>query len=532
MFSQRTFEDLGSPLAAVTFCVVDLETTGGSPASSAITEIGALKVRRGETLGSFHTLVNPGVPVPVSIRFLTGIRDEMLVEAPPIEAVLPSLLEFLGGSVVVAHNARFDVSFLNAALHRSGYEPLGNMVVDTARLARKILRGEVPDNRLETLSRHLRCAHHPRHRAYADVLATTDLLHCLIERVAGFGITTLEELIAVSSTRLDGTFHKISLARGLPRGPGVYRFVGATGRTLYVGKAADLRSRVRSYFYDDPRRRIGNLLRETAEVRAETHGSILEAEVAEARAIAHESPPYNRAGKGRASWYLKVTVTARVPKLATARVKREDGSAYVGPVASARAARALMEAVRDALPVHRCREPAACRGCAFGEMRACVGPDMELHRQQMRIAATGLLCDPGGLLDRLARRIGHLAALHRFEEAARVREQAAHLEQTLTRAAEVRALCDARDIVLSNHARAWLIRNGRLAAAADYEDDSKTTTRLREVASADSPPPSPREASVIASWLRRTAEDLRLVHVSGAWALPAGARPGRFRSGS
>src|SRR5688572_8662170 len=102
---QRSFEDLGTPLSEVTFCVLDLETTGGSPADSAITEVGACKVVRGEVVGTFQTLVNPGQPVPAFVRLLTGISDELLVEAPDVESVMPALLEFLRDSVIVAHNA-------------------------------------------------------------------------------------------------------------------------------------------------------------------------------------------------------------------------------------------------------------------------------------------------------------------------------------------------------------------------------------------------------------------------------------------
>jgi DNA polymerase-3 subunit epsilon len=363
MLVQRSFEELGTPLAAVTFCVVDLETTGGA-ADDSITEVGALKVKCGEVVGTFQTLVNPGRPVPAFIRLLTGISDDLLIDAPPIETVLPTFLEFAGGSVLVAHNARFDTSFLNRALHTCGYGRLGNTVIDTALLARKVLAGEVPNNKLETLARHLRCAHQPCHRAFEDVLATTDLLHHLIERASGYGITTLEDLCAFSSSRVDGTFHKIRMADGLPNAPGVYRFLGNSGKTLYVGKAADLRSRVRSYFYGDPRRRIRDLLRETSSIRAEEHATTLEAEVAEARAITREAPPYNRAGRGGERWYLKIA-TRPVPKLSPCRTPKRDGAMYAGPFKSRKSVVLLLETLRDALPVHRCGRPEHCTGCAF-----------------------------------------------------------------------------------------------------------------------------------------------------------------------
>ena len=158
---QASFDDLGTPLSEITFCVVDLETTGGSAIDAEITEVGAVKVRRGEVQGTFQTLVNPGRPVPAFIRLVTGLSDDMLAGAPRIESVLPAWLEFVRDSVIVAHNARFDMSFLNAAIMRLGYPPMANRVIDTAALARKTLAGEVPNNKLMTLARHLRCPHQP-----------------------------------------------------------------------------------------------------------------------------------------------------------------------------------------------------------------------------------------------------------------------------------------------------------------------------------------------------------------------------------
>ena len=535
MYVQRSFDDLGTPLSGVTFCVVDLETTGGG-ADDTITEIGAIKLCRGESLGTFQTLVNPGRPVPAFVRLLTGISDGMVVEAPAIEAVLPAFLEFLGGAVIVAHNARFDVSFLNAALTSAAYPRLGNRVVDTAALARKILAGEVPNNKLATLATHLRCAHRPCHRAFADVLATADVLHSLIERVAGFGVTTLEELLAISSTRIDGTFSKIEMTSDLPRRPGVYRFVGPTGKTLYVGKATDVRARVRSYFYGDPRRRIRDLLREAQEVLAEAHASLLEAEIAEARAIIHEAPPYNRSGRRRNSWYLKASLRARVPKLSPARVPKSDGSLYFGPFDSLRVVRSLLDALRDALPLHRCSDPGSCGGCSFAALGRCPGGDRELHRRTVRAAVAGIVCDPSGLLLALERRMTALANAHRFEEAAEVRERGALLARAAVRFAETTALLDASEFVIEQDGRAYLIRDAQLAAAGTADGaDPAIVDRLRAAAQTLPvrgflAPEVLAEARVITSWLRRNAARLRLLHVAGTLALPVGARPSdRFR---
>ena len=119
--AQRSFDELGRPLRDLTFCVVDLETTGGSAAGgSMITEIGAVKVRGGEVLGEFQTLVNPHAEIPAFIAVLTGISNSMVHDAPPIESALPAFLEFAAGCVLVAHNAPFDVGLPPALRPRAG----------------------------------------------------------------------------------------------------------------------------------------------------------------------------------------------------------------------------------------------------------------------------------------------------------------------------------------------------------------------------------------------------------------------------
>ena len=124
----------------------DIETTGGKAADGGITEIGAVKLRGGDCLGTYQTLVNPGRAIPFEITVLTGITEQMVYRAPRIEAILPSFLDFVGGddTVLVGHNIRYDLSFTNAALERDGRDRLVNRSVDTLPLARRLLRDEVP----------------------------------------------------------------------------------------------------------------------------------------------------------------------------------------------------------------------------------------------------------------------------------------------------------------------------------------------------------------------------------------------------
>jgi len=187
-------------LSETTFVVLDLETSGASPKSgSAITEIGAVKVRGGEVLGTFKTFVNPGTSLPPFITELTGITDAMLIDAPRIESVLPLLFEFLGSdksTVFVAHNAPFDLSFLKASAALHGYAWPKFRVIDTVKAARFVLtKDDVANYQLGTLALYFRTEIAPNHRALDDALATVDVLHGIIERMGTFGITTINQML-------------------------------------------------------------------------------------------------------------------------------------------------------------------------------------------------------------------------------------------------------------------------------------------------------------------------------------------------
>jgi DNA polymerase III subunit epsilon len=187
-------------LSRTTFVVLDLETSGASPKTgSAITEIGAVKVCGGQVLGTFKTFVNPGTSLPPFITELTGITDEMLVDAPRIESVLPLLFEFLGSektTVFVAHNAPFDLSFLKASAALHGYAWPNFRVIDTVKAARFVLtKDDVANYQLGTLALYFRTEIAPNHRALDDALATVDVLHGIIERMGTFGITTITQML-------------------------------------------------------------------------------------------------------------------------------------------------------------------------------------------------------------------------------------------------------------------------------------------------------------------------------------------------
>src|ERR1051325_8504782 len=327
-------------LRDTTFVVLDLETTGGAADGAGITEIGAVKVRSGQELGVFATLVNPGERIPAFITVLTGITEAMLAPAPPIETVLPSLLEFLRGAVLVAHNAPYDVGFLKAACARHGYQWPQVRILDTAAVARRALtRDEVPNRKLGTLAQFFRSAVQPTHRALDDARATVDVLHGLIERLGSYKVHTLGDAIEFARAVTPTQRRQRHLADGLPHAPGVYVFRAADDRALYVGTSKDIGTRVRTYFTaSEKRARMSEMLAAATRVEAVGCAHSLEAEVRELRLIAAHAPPYNRRSKypERVVW-LKLT-TEVYPPLSVVRALADDDDTYLGPFSSRLAA--------------------------------------------------------------------------------------------------------------------------------------------------------------------------------------------------
>lgn len=354
---QRSFDELGQPLADTTFCVVDLETTGGSAqGGSMITEIGAVKVRAGEVLGEFQTLVNPHQLIPPFVSVLTGISDSMVATAPGIDEVLPSFLDFAAGSVLVAHNAPFDIGFLKHFCAELSLEWPACDVIDTALLARRLVtRDEAPNCKLGSLATLFGAGTTPNHRALDDARATVDVLHGLIARVGNLGVTTVEELATYSSRVSSAQRKKRHLAVGLPHAPGVYLFRDRCDNVLYIGTSRDLRKRVRSYFTaSETRSRIGEMVTIAASVTGIVCATPLEAEVRELRLIAEHKPPYNRRSRfPERVRYVKLTVEPW-PRLSVVNRIRDDGADYLGPFGSKQAAERAVTALHETFPIRQC----------------------------------------------------------------------------------------------------------------------------------------------------------------------------------
>jgi DNA polymerase III subunit epsilon len=545
---QRSFDDLGTPLHEVTFCVVDLETTGASH-QDRITEVGAVKMRAGERLGTFQTLVNPGAPIPAEITVLTGITETMVCRSPSIEEVLPTFLEFCGGAVLVGHNVRFDTGFLDRALLATERDRLGLRVIDTLALARRLLVDEVPNCRLDTLAARLRLPHRPSHRALDDALATADLLHALLERAGSLGVLGLDDLVTLPTIAGHPQAPKLKLTSSLPRATGVYVFRDRGGRILYVGKATDLRARVRSYFSSDRRRKVAPLLRETERIDHHVCPGPLEADVVELRLIREHRPRYNRQATNSARYvYLKLTLNERFPRLSVVRSTPADGGLYLGPLPSQRAATVVVEAIQQAVPIRRCTArsltPAAgattTMPCTPAQLGVAACPCSGLtapsdYADIVDVLRRGLSGEPDLLLEPLRLRMQRLAGQERFEEAVDVRDRAAALVRVLDRQQRLDSLRRSGTVVLATRDGGGCeLDRGRLVRtwASDGPGAGQLPLSLGPAATPpadDDRAPVSREAVdemlCVSRWMERKAPALSLRTVTGWLASPVRRLP-------
>src|SRR5256885_9279783 len=343
-------------LERATFVVVDLETTGLRPGSARICEIGAVRVRELELHEEFELLVDPGVPIGPAISALTGLRDADLRGCPHPAIAVRRFLEFAGDAVLVAHNARFDLAFLDRETERLTGARLAGPVVDTVGLARRLLAGRTPRAGLASLAQFFGTAVQPCHRALPDAQATAEILVQLIGLAQERGALTVADVVDLAAPRVRKVYAKRSLAFGAPTTPGVYLFRDAHDQVLYVGRARDLRARLRSYFLSDRQRpAVESALGALERIEWRVCGSELEAALEELRLIRELRPPGNaRVSRPDRYVYFRRRGSGLVCSAAPSEL---------GPIKSRRraqlAARALQgvewEALDDALPKLRAK---------------------------------------------------------------------------------------------------------------------------------------------------------------------------------
>jgi DNA polymerase III subunit epsilon len=464
--------------------VFDLETTGLSASRDRICEIGAARVRALEVEGAFETLVNPGTLLPEHIARLTGIRQPDLRHAPRARVAVRRFLGFAAEAPLVAHNARFDLGFLDREVERLTGRRVAAVVIDTVWLARRLLHTRSERFSLRELAHFFGTSEQPCHRALPDALATAEILIALLGLAQERGARTVADVAELAAPRARRLSSKRALMAGAPSSPGVYLFRDRHETVLYVGKARDLRARLRSYFAGSRQRpAVEAALGALERIEWRPLGSELEAALEELRLIRELRPPANARARGpERSVYLRKNANGW-------GVVKEPGP--YGPFGSTRRARLAARA-----------------------LDGFEGDDL------------------AAALPALRARLRRLAGDLRFEDAARARDRLAALEEAVERVAELGRLRQASLCLLAparepGFRRAFFVAGGRVAAARTLTPGRagrlEVEAGLAEAALAEPSfaPEGADELLVVAGFLRRPGPELRIVSLDAAEILAA-----------
>ncbi len=535
-------------LADVAFTVVDIETTGATPGFCKITEIGAVRVEGGREVAQFSALVNPGMRIPAMITGITGIDDETVAGAPPIEVVLPKFVDFSAHSVLVAHNAPFDLGFLDYELGRLRGQTFPRPALDTLRMARKLCPQQKCS--LSALAYRFDTRVKPVHRALHDAQATGELLLLFLSWLQEQGMNTLEEVARFCEPGTRRNYHKISFTEKIPTSPGVYIMRDAKGAPLYIGKAENLRRRTRDHFLQRQAFHARQALELLERIDVVETGSEFGALLLESRLIGKHRPPYNSQGTRAGSYHYVKLSAEEYPRLYATPNLRDDGSYYAGPFRKASLARRFVDTVNGAYPLRTCAHlpkdgrDHACQRAGTG---ACLSPcKRTLNGEYTAIVdeVRRVLEGQGDALDaRLVERQQAFVKTLAFEQAARLQNQRETLERVLRTVRRLRA-AEHDDLVLAYpaHRRGWValwgVRGGRVAVEREVGrgafGEQSAQAFLAELSAAERPrPPLPAaaidEVLLVHSWVEahRAAPnvvDLRKFFAGGEDTASAAAR--------
>jgi len=469
-----------SPLATSTFVAVDLETTGCRPGRNSIIEIGAVRFGVTGAMESFERLVRPEETIPYAVESLTGITDSMVRDAGPVSDAVSDFRRFASGAVLVAHNYRFDLSFLDHELELVAGEVLQRPVIDTLNLARRLR----PDTRrfsLSALAAELGTPTAPTHRAGADARATAEILRVLLADVGRFGIRTVGELAAFSG--LDGQerlAQRLRLTRDIADEPGVFLFRDPEGRVVYVGHAKSLRLRTRQYFYAGSA--TDKVAREVASITAVATPSQLDAALIERRLVDRHRPAFNPAAhQSRAAYLIKLDGASPYPAMRVVEAPRTRGP-LIGPFTSRWTAVTLVDRLNEEYRLRRCARRlgprlalTSCDARDAGTCPApCVTPIDRTDYAARVAAAVSVFDDPSGFRSRLQDRQDVAAAAGRYEDAIRYRDGVRALDRAISARGALREAIKRDAIFVEEHDDVCVvsfIRSGLRAAVLRGDRD-------------------------------------------------------------
>ncbi len=553
----------------VEFVVIDTETTGLRPGSDRVIEVACVRVRGGEAIDSFQTLINPSRRIPPFIAQFTGITQEMVNDAPTAKEVMPEVMHFIGDAIVVGHNVGFDIGFLSyeAQLVGRAFPPDG---LDTIPLARRFCSG-LKRFKLDMVASHLNIPTVNRHRALGDASVTAAVFLRILALARQQNISTLGHLrrrlqlpVAWSGNitllsfpekgetlRADGKLASSSLPTTRPTGsiflnpawkrdfstkPGVYLMKDENDQVIYVGKAKCLKNRLASY-YSHPlgyTRKMDGLLQSVKDIKTIEMGSELEALLRESEMIKALQPVYNVQLRNYELYpFIKIDVQHPFPRVYSSKEVAADGARYFGPFRSRRVVDLTIELVQKVFPVRTCirslpPQAKASDPCLRLHLDRCPGPcrggvDSAEYHQVIEQICAFLGGEREDLLERLRRQMHEAAHNLNFERAAWFRDAIRSADEVLigqrliTGAVEANNLFIMYPSAIEGHNEIFLIRHGRLVQQRSVPHEpaamKQAIYELLDIAATLGDAPSivgkaeVDQINIISRWIHRHSDD-------------------------
>jgi DNA polymerase III subunit epsilon len=509
------WRSIHQPLHEIEFVILDTETTGLRPGHHRVIEVAGIRMRAGEVIGSFQSLLNPGMRLPAFIVQFTGITQEMVAKAPKAHEVFPDFLRFIDGAIIVGHNIGFDIGFLSYEAQLLGYDfPIDGL--DTIPLARRFLPG-LRRFKLDKVADHLKIPTVNRHRALGDAKVTAAIFMKLLELAEQQGIQTLGHLrrrlqlpvawsgdITQATTtrqieqlRLDGKVSAQSIIlrptgslflnpawkQDFPTRPGVYLMKDSFGQVIYVGKAKCLKDRLASY-YNQPlgyTRKMDGLLQSVKEIETRVLGSELEALLVESQLIKELQPTYNVQLRNYELYpFIKIDIQHPFPRVYATHEVAPDGARYFGPFRSRRIVDLTIELVQKVFPIRTCTRSLPPQAkpsdpCLRLHLNRCPGPcrggvDPVEYGKVIEEVCAFLGGEREDLLERLRRQMLEASQQLNFERAAWLRDTIRSADEVLIGQRLITGAVEANNLIIvypsaqQGHDELFLIRHGRLVA--------------------------------------------------------------------
>ena len=417
------------------FSVIDVETTGLSPRTNNIIEIGIIKISNLQIIDKFHSLVNPGRNIPYYISNITGITNDEVFNAPFFEEIADRISSFISTGILTGHNISFDKSFLRKEFISCSQTNINNLSLCTHKLANR-LYPQLKKKSLNSLCRHLKLHNKNAHRALPDAEVTAfAFLKMIGEIQTKFQIKTIGELLnfqyVPGEKPIDRKINK-KLAddiASLPDAPGTYYFLNSKNRVIYIGKAKSLKNRVRSYFSPGAPRKAKRIIQQARRLKIEITNSELTALLNEAESIKAVNPRHNTFLKKYGNkYFLRVNTSSEFPSLEVCNYFDFDGNDYFGLFISKKQALKVFEMINRTFAIRECEETEfiKSRSCFLAEIERCMAPcvnkEKNFYSEELNKVYEFLYGKNQFALNRLINKMKDYSSLQKYEKAAEAKE--------------------------------------------------------------------------------------------------------------